>query len=730
MGCGGSKQTLVKDTHQRVARPATPLAFNVWEAVLDFLDFRDLLRVAPTSRIIHKTTGRPEILRKFQVHQEHKPLKRLDTLTEYQTVRPPGPWFAVDGLAASLELTPKFQSPTGLHASTEAFRFSTDHLRLSAEHCTGMEGVMDSLDKVLPSGVTKLELSSISEAAELPSSPERQEIAVNESAHFPPAEETSGHPTPPMYKFLTQEDFEHALWTTVREGRTSDMSLIMQTIDIGAWRQVQTLNRIYGEDGVSLLAVTVSSGSSELVRALLQAFPRLDVEEGYSQKAKNKGMTIVRKLRPLQFAASLGAHRSVELLLGRGSRPDLSGISKSSESGEEISIDLGAPPLYICINPHFYNSRLNIPGLRYAVRGSPAETDYLLCAQTLLSHGASADIPTNDPLLPTPLFAAVDRPEFLGLLLRHGASPNAVNEKGQTPLFVLCDKTDEAESLKLLIENGALVDPPTCRPLFIALSHKRLGLVKLLRASGAQVNGTTDNPSALQVAISANDAGICRMILGWSELQIDWLYRQNGKNMFHRIAQNKGDEIFDLLVAHRSREELKVVSEALNQSAGKNPNEGDTLPVLYAFPDLKLVRKMVEFGTDIKRLNLLKCMKAYRGDKPVVQTLLDFGLDANTEWEGQTPLWWAHEEGKTELIILLCKAGAQLETRNKLGRTVLLEACLKGATAEVRLLLRCGADLGAVAEGKTAESLILTDFPGKSDDTKTQLADLLRGWKS
>lgn len=724
MGCGGSKQTLVKDTHQRVARPATPLAFNVWEAILDFLDFRDLLRVAPTSRIIHKTTGKPELLRKFQVHQERKPPKRLDTLTEYQTARPPGPWFAVDTLAASLELTPKFQSPTGLHTPTEAFRFSTDHLRLSAEHCTGLEGVMDSLDKVQPAGVAKLVLSSISEAAELPGSPEKGEIAVNESARFPPTEEIGSNSAISKQKFLTLDTFKQALWTTVCEGRTSDLPSLIRAAESESWRQITKLDRGFGDDIVSLMAVAVSSGSTDTVRTLLQGFPKLAIEEGYSQKSRNKGSTIVRKLRPLQFACSLGAYHIVELLLNRGSRPDLSGISKEYEDGEEISIDLGAPPLYICANPRFYNSRLNIPGLKYAIRGSPAETDYFLCVQTLLNHGASADIPTNDPLLPTPLFATMDRPDFLRLLLRHGANPNAVNEKGQTPLFVLCDKTDEAESLKLLIENGALVDPPTCRPLFIALSHKRLGLVKLLRSNGAQINGTADNPSALQVAISANDAGICRMILGWSELQIDWLYRQNGKNMFHRISQNKGHEIFDLLVAHRSKEELEVITEALNQSTAKDPSEGDTLPVLYAFPDLKLVRKMVDFGTNMKRLNLLKCMKAYRGDKPVVQTLLEFGLDPNVEWEGQTPLWWAHEEGKTDLISLLCKAGSQLELQNKAGRTLLLEACLKGTTAEVRILLRHGAALSPAAE-----DLALTDYPGKEEDTKTQLVELLRGWK-
>ena len=734
MGCGGSKQALVKDTHQQVNRFESTLGFNPWEVVLDFLDFKDLLRVAPTCRIIHKTTGKPEILRKFQVNPSFTkaPPKRLDTLTEDLGNKPAGHWFNVDSLGASMEFTPKFQSPTGLRTSAEGFRFSTDQLRLSADNFQFQpDGVMDSLEKMQPAGLARLVLSEISETAELPGSPLKDHAGgVYESAKFPRIEESVSMKIRNRDKITNFDTFMQEIWESVCENRIKDLIFLLNSVEKdSSWFQTRSINRVFGEDTVSLLAVAVSSGSTEAVHVLLQSFPQLDVEEGYVQKARNRGFVIIRKLRPLQFACSLGVYPIVELLLEHNSHPDMSGITKSAENDTHLNFDLGAPPLYISINPRFYNSRLNIPGLKYTVRGSPAETDYLLCVQSLLKHGAKVDIPTNDPVLPTPLFASVDRPELVRLLMQHGANPNITNEKGQTPLYIVCEKTDEVESLKTLLENGGAVDPETCRPLFIALSHKRLGLVKVLRAYGAQVNGTSDNPSALQVAVSANDAGICRLILGWSELEIDWLYRQNGKNMFHRIAQNKGNEIFDLLVAHRSKQELATISAALNQSTAKDPDEGDTLPVLFAFPDVKLVRKMVDYGSNVHRLTLLKCMKAYRGDKPVVQTLLDLGVDPNTPWEGEVPLWWAHCEGKTDLISLLGKAGCRLEVPNSSGRTVLLDACFRGNLAEIRTLLRFGADLKATAEGKAAEDFAVCDYPGKSEDAKAQIVDLIRNWK-
>jgi hypothetical protein len=80
------------------------------------------------------------------------------------------------------------------------------------------------------------------------------------------------------------------------------------------------------------------------------------------------------------------------------------------------------------------------------------------------------------------------------------------------------------ETAKLLIAHGASCDPTTCRPLFGAISKRNYGLVKLLRGHNVEINGTSETPSALQVAVSINDPILCRIILGWGALVVDWQF--------------------------------------------------------------------------------------------------------------------------------------------------------------------------------------------------------------
>lgn len=115
------------------------------------------------------------------------------------------------------------------------------------------------------------------------------------------------------------------------------------------------------------------------------------------------------------------------------------------------------------------------------------------------------------------------------------------------------------------------------------------------------------------MAVSINDAALCRMILGWSDLEIDWKFRQSGKNMFHRIAQNKGHEIFDLITAHRSEEELCHIREAMNDVL----DEPGTTPLYYAMPDVKLGKKLVAFGADLKELDIHNLIRKHNDDKTV-----------------------------------------------------------------------------------------------------------------
>jgi hypothetical protein len=168
--------------------------------------------------------------------------------------------------------------------------------------------------------------------------------------------------------------------------------------------------------------------------------------------------------------------------------------------------------------------------------------------------------------------------------------------------------------VRLLVENGAEVDPDTCRPLFAAISRRNYGVIKYMRGKGVNVNGSESVPSALQVAISINEAGLCRILLGWSDLRIDWQFSQNGKNLFHRIAQNKGTEILDLLTAHRSEEELEQINEALNQSL----DDVGTTPLYYALPDIVLATKMVELGALLENIDTATLARNFEGSLSVL----------------------------------------------------------------------------------------------------------------
>ena len=88
-------------------------------------------------------------------------------------------------------------------------------------------------------------------------------------------------------------------------------------------------------------------------------------------------------------------------------------------------------------------------------------------------------------------------------------------------MYVLSERNDDIESAKVLIDNGSIIDPSTCRPLFASINGKNLKITKYLKEKGAAINGNEIVPSALQVAISGDDILMCQIILEWPELQID-----------------------------------------------------------------------------------------------------------------------------------------------------------------------------------------------------------------
>ena len=96
-------------------------------------------------------------------------------------------------------------------------------------------------------------------------------------------------------------------------------------------------------------------------------------------------------------------------------------------------------------------------------------------------------------------------------------------------------------------------------------------------------------------------------------------------------------------------------------------------------------------------------MAAGNGDEDIAQALLEHKADVDQAvGNGRTPLLQAAGQGRTGMVRLLLAHGAAIAPRFA-GETALHEAAMADDAESIQLLLKAGADLNAKnREGKTA----------------------------
>jgi ankyrin repeat protein len=119
-----------------------------------------------------------------------------------------------------------------------------------------------------------------------------------------------------------------------------------------------------------------------------------------------------------------------------------------------------------------------------------------------------------------------------------------------------------------------------------------------------------------------------------------------------------------------------------------------------------IARQLLKAGaaTSGKRAASALCLAAQNGQAPVVRALLEAGCKPGLResFTGFSPLHFAAEHNRVDVIQTLVEKKARVDIRNPDGETPLMRAALNGHLAAVEALLRAGADPTLQARDKSS----------------------------
>ncbi len=228
---------------------------------------------------------------------------------------------------------------------------------------------------------------------------------------------------------------------------------------------------------------------------------------------------------------------------------------------------------------------------------------------------------------------------------------NKINSKGDT-LLILAVKQGKIQEVKRLLTANANINKPDKNGLLainFAIDKGQMDIVKLLLSAGANIHKRTkQRASIIDYASGAGNIELVRLLIATGQYE-------DYRTAILAASRSKHFAIVKLLLtAHGNYSLSSIVSTAASRN-------------------------------DVTLLKLLLARKAFVS---VIE-----GSDKNTA------LFYASEEGHTEIVRLLLLAGAEVDIANYFGeepgggRTSLYIASEKGYVAIVKLLLAANANI-------------------------------------
>jgi ankyrin repeat protein len=254
------------------------------------------------------------------------------------------------------------------------------------------------------------------------------------------------------------------------------------------------------------------------------------------------------------------------------------------------------------------------------------------------------------PLMYAALYAG---PDVLASLIDHGASVNAANKYGATPLMWAAGQT---ENVQLLVRRGADVNARASdgvTPLVAAARYSNAEAMKILLAAGADTAAQETRTGLLTAAYFATTPAVRELL------------RSRGI-VVKSNADVKGP------VLNRNRGDVATLTTLLD--AGVNPKEEVPL-ITLSLPSYFLaaregqvdaLKAFVHAGADPNFKGpkgwtaLMLASGSDTSNVAMLRHLLDLGADINAvDEDGRTPLDWALTRGETEMSQFLRSNGGR-----------------------------------------------------------------------
>jgi ankyrin repeat protein len=264
-------------------------------------------------------------------------------------------------------------------------------------------------------------------------------------------------------------------------------------------------------------------------------------------------------------------------------------------------------------------SRVPIPGamspLLYAARDGRLES-----ARLLLDRGAAIDQPDANGTTPLIMAIANNHPAMAHLLIERGANVRAVDWYGRTPLWAA------VEARNMDVDNATFVNSVDRAPY--------LPLIEVLLAKGVDVNARMlEHPPIRRHMLPVTGT------LAWVDF--------TGQTPFVTAALAADLEVMRLLLKHKADPHIPTFggTTALMAAAGVNWVFDQTFDEGPA-ARLAAVKLCHELGMDVNAVNSMGLTAlhgaANRGSDDIIRFLVEQGanLDARDK-EGRTPLTWA-----------------------------------------------------------------------------------------